>query len=1129
MLRLTFSNRYELLQEKLLERLAQERGSVFSPWPIIVPSAAVRRHIDLACADQLGIAANIESTYLAQWLWQQIGRVVDIPEISPFTPASLGWRIFEIFSEAEFVQTQPRLWRYLQQADDVMRLDLAMRVAQLFEHYITYRPQWLAAWSAGKPAGLPESLEDELWQAALWRRITAELGIRRHHPAALFFQKIEELGDEAPRRAGLPANAHIFCLPAMPPLYLEILRRLSRWMDIDLYVLNPCQEYWFEIVDRKRLGYLAARQRDLFHEVGNTLLASWGKQTKAHIELLFDGEGQMVEEESHFQPAAGKTLLAAVHNAILALEELEPASFVLPENDRSIEIHVCHSLTRELEVLQDQLLACFARDEKLQPGDILVLTPNLEAAAPLIDAVFGTAPEARRIPYQITGRAQTRINPVAAALDRLLDLCDSRFPASRVFDLLQQAPVAARFGLSADELERIHDWMNETGMRWGLDAGQRQTLGLPAEAKYTLTDGLDRLFLAYALGDGEAAAETVIAGHLGAGNPEGGTAQALGAFWQFVRQLEWAQREWGRSRDASGWQNLLHELLERFISPGKDWLDDLNNVRAAIAELHRNMTQGGLHTPVAGEVIRAVLNAVLDDPARGAVPGGLLTFSALAGLRHLPYQIICLIGMDDGAFPGSQRPAEFDLMARFPQRGDRQRRQDERNLFLDLLLAARQRFYLSYSGRSIRDDSVRPPSVLLAELLDYLAAATAADAGDPDSLQAARHRLLVEHPLQPFSPEYFTGSDDRHTSFNQEYCRALQAGIVAENRGKNRGQTTVFQEKPWSVPYFAGDENEEAEDAALDRLDQTPFFSTPLAVPDEEERSLELRQLIGFFRHPGRALLQRLGIRLPESPDELQDDEPFLSDWRGRQRLADRLLPKLLQGGCEKSGSLSYFTLAQAGNEFPPGRLGERLLTKEVDACRQFAEEVRPWLASSCLPPMPQSFEFDLEGERWQLKGEISDARAEGLVRYRYDELRASDYLTGWIEHLFLCAAAPQGVALHTRWLGRDGGYGLQALAAEEAQQQLAHLLRLYRAGLMAPLHFFPKSAWAYVSEGGRLDKAKSKWLDSSGSGHGEGDDPAWRLVLRGVADPLDAEFERLAEAVLGPLMASVQECPNCR
>jgi hypothetical protein len=152
-------------------------------------------------------------------------------------------------------------------------------------------------------------------------------------------------------------------------------------------------------------------------------------------------------------------------------------------------VHVCHSLTRELEVLHDQLLAQFAAGDPPTPSQIVVLLPDLPAAAPLIDAVFGTAPAPRRIPYTITGLPQTRVNPIARVLDSLLALCGSRFAASVVFDLLQQPPVAARFGMEADDLDRIHDWIRDAGIRWGLDASSRSRLDLPATDRTALPMG----------------------------------------------------------------------------------------------------------------------------------------------------------------------------------------------------------------------------------------------------------------------------------------------------------------------------------------------------------------------------------------------------------------------------------------------------------------------------------------------------------------------------------------------------------------------------------------------------------------------------------------------------------------
>ena len=277
------------------------------------------------------------------------------------------------------------------------------------------------------------------------------------------------------------------------------------------------------------------------------------------------------------------------------------------------------------------------------------------------------------------------------------------------------------------------------------------------------------------------------------------------------------------------------------------------------------------------------------------MPGGAVTFAAMASLRNLPYRFVCAIGLNDGAFPSTQRPGEFDLMARDPRRGDRQRRIDERNVFLDLLLAARERLYLSYTGRSVRDNSPLPPSVLVAELLDYCAAAIDEAPFSPDSLQAARQRLTVEHPLQPFSLDYFEpDADPRRRSFNDEYCEALKQRLAApsappcSSRARRRADD-------------AGDERSAPSDEAEDENEawepQQKFFALPLAKAGPEFHEVTLDNLARFFRNPCRYLLrERLGIVLPEGDEELQDDEPFVPDWPARDALAQRVLPRLLDG-----------------------------------------------------------------------------------------------------------------------------------------------------------------------------------------------------------------------------------------
>lgn len=1107
MLSLAFSNRYEVLQETLLARLADEQPGPFGVREIIVPSTALRRSVELAVADREGVAANLRFSYLAQWLWGQIGKVVPVGEASPFAPTLLAWRVFDLLGEAEWTAAHPRLARYLEQADDAMRFELAGCIARLFDNYITYRPHWLAAWSENEtvPGLAPVARPDEAWQAALWRRIAVASGIRRDHPASTFFAAVEGTGPAA--ATDLPPSVHVFCLPALPPLYRDILRRLARWVDVRMYALNPCREYWFEIVEPRRLSWLIGQQRELYHETGNRLLASWGRQTQAHIDLLFEGEDGPEVDDSLFVRADGDTLLARIQNAVLDLVELEPGSIVLAADDRSVEVHVCHSLTRELEVLHDRLLGLFAAPNPPGPSDVVVVTPDLDNAAPLIEAVFGTAPPARRIPYRITGLGQTRVNPVARALDTALSLAASRMPASGMFELLQQAPVAQRFRLDGADLAQVHDWLNAAGVRWGLDAAHRKRLGLPETGRHSLAEGLHRLYLAHAWGDDDA---SVFAGRVGAGNPEGGGALALGRLWRYAQILGALHEACSARHDPDRWRDVLLDILHGLVPASAEWADDLRTVRAAVHELHANMVAAGMSSELPLEIVHAALAALLDDPARGGVPSGVVTFSALSSLRNLPYRIVCAVGLDDGAFPGSDRADEFDLMVQHPARGDRQRRHDERNLFLDLVLSARDCLHLSCSGRSIRDNSEKPPSVLVDELLDVAARACATDPRDPTAVAAARVRLSVHHPLQGFSVVYFTteaGKDARLCSHNAEYCEALRTRLL-------------HAREPEVLPRIGG-RQEGVDDADGDDADGAgaPFFAVPLPAPGEEWRSCSVDRLVRFFRNPSRYLLsERLGVRLPEGDEELLDDEPFIPDFDGRRHLAERLLPALLGG----TDDADLRILAAAGGEYPGGALGERLLERELGVMRAYADGLRGAFAVEVLDAHATELAFDIGGERWLLQAGFGDLRPGGLVRHRYDDMRAGDYLSAWIAHLVLCASAPLGVALRTQWHARDGVRRFRP--CDTAHARLAELVALYRDGLRTPLPFFAKTAWAWASNGQSRARAEQKWRGGDRREFGERNDPAIRLAFRGLADPLDETFFELAMQLTVPLLEHVEE-----
>ncbi|WP_414450048.1 exodeoxyribonuclease V subunit gamma [Burkholderia sp. 22PA0099] len=1112
MLHLFFSNRHETLADALIDHLASHPGAA-GPWAaqqVIVPSAALRRRLELDIAARHGICANVQFNYLAQWLWAQIGQVLHVPPRSPFAPDRLVWRCYRLLSsraeqggEAAPWLASPRLAAYLAAADAPMRYELSHRLASVFDHYLTYRPEWLAAWRdggsifalEGTPSrGAEAARDDEHWQAALWRALVAELADDGEPPAHRFLREAPSLAPDARTLAAWPDAVSVFALPTMPPLHVALLRELSRWIDVRIYALNPCREFWFDIVTQARAESLDAAGQLDYQQVGHPLLAEWGRQTQAQLHMLHElTESAAATDASRFEAFEADSWLARIQNAMLDLRpeaELGPTPAA-----RGIEVHVCHSLARQLEVLHDRLLAAFAEDSTLAPSDVVVAVADLAAAGPLIDAVFGTSAsqEAARVPYRITGLPPSQANPVARVLLDWLALPEREVGAPELIEWLRVDAVAARYGIDAAALETVQTWLAAAGARRGLAAAEPRpgTVADPAVPvqRHTFADALARLFLGYAMPDGAAP----VGAYLPIDGPEGGEAELLGRLARFTDDLDWFAGRIVAEATPGEWSEIFADALARFFDSGAAWSDALSGVRDALDALLATIREGAQDLPMPAAVVRAGFAAALDDPARGGVPWGGVTFSSLTSLRGLPYRMVCLVGMDDGVLPSLARADEFDLMAVFAKLGDRQRRDDERNLFLDLLLAARDRLVVTYTGRSIRDNAPLPPAALVDELLDYVAEVTAGPDAAPADIEAARRAFVTEHPLQPFSADYFERGG-RLYSYDAE--RAALAGQLA--RGESR-------EAP-------------------------PFFAAPL--PAEADAPVAFGDFERFWRHPARALLRdRLGVALFDAQAELIDSEPFALDYAGSDALAARVLPLFVETEGASVAELAR-RVADASPEMPGGATGavwreqalgglERLAGNVRQALeggaerRPFALDIAPAWPDGELPwfgPFDAGLAADAQARPLALHGTLNRLTPLGQVIYRYARPGARDHLSAWLAHLVYCAIDPGGPR-RTLWFGSGEGFEFAPVA--DPHRHLAPLAALFRAGRRMPLRFFPKSAWALVSDG--ESKAAGVWINERVAS--EADDAALATAWRGANLSLDAPFPALAHLVFDPLV----------
>lgn len=1060
MIHLHHSNRLERLGDALAELLATPLSSPLVPEIVLVQSNGMARWLSLRLAARNQICANVRFPYPAGYVWELLRTLrPDLAEVSGFDPGVLTWRIYGLLPSLLADPRYAELANYLQAGADADRFELARRIADVYDQYLVYRPDWIVDWQGGA---------EQHWQAALWRELCAD---GEAHRAQLLDELVRELQQAVPPAGLLPERIALFGAASLPQPYVALLEALGRHCAVHVFALNPSAEYWGEIRSEREIRRRAGDTdpEALYLETGNKLLASWGRQGRDFLELLLDYQ---VEHIEYLEPAADGTLLEGLQSDILRLVNRggDGVRAQLADDDRSLQVHSCHSRMREVEVLHDQLLRLFEDDPTLSPADVVVMTPDVEAYAPYVDAVFATA-DSQRIPYAIADRSPRREQPLVECFLKLLELRDGRLEADRVGELLEAAALRERFGIAEAELPRLHDWIHRAGIRWGRDGEHRQRLGLPAVEEHSWRAGLDRILLGYAMPAGE---QRLFGGILPFDAAEGGSAELAGRLLAFVDAVFTTVEELNASRSLSHWRESLNGLLERFFLADHGSEEALNGIRQALDDLARAGERAGLAEAVPLEVVANSLRQRLDMPARvGSFLSGGVTFCAMVPMRSIPFRVVCLLGMNDGEFPRQQRPLGFDLMARQPRPGDRVRRFEDRYLFLEALLSARSCLYLSYVGQSIRDNTALPPSVIVEELLDYIV-----QGWEPAAGGDIRERLITRHRLQAFSPAYFDGQSERLFSFARYLS---EAGAVA---GRGRQQ-------------------------------RRPLLGEPLPEPDQSWRSVDLPRLIEFWHCPAEFLLKhRLGIRLDERKPLLAGREPFVLDGLEAWQLRQELLQLVLADAPETP--VDY---ARAAGRLPHGVVGMEVLAAKVERVRGFSEKLQALPAAT---PGPQPFSLDIGDFR--LSGTFNRLTAEGRIDYRFGRDRGKDLLSVWITHLVLNAAAPIGIAPVSRWLSETSDCTFGPVV--DAREQLEFLLRWYWQGLSRPLPLLPTASydWAEQTRRGKdgLAAARKRWRGSDYDA-GECQQPYLALAFADTDPTDDPLFASLAEGVWLPLLGAME------
>ena len=1184
------------LARALARVLAEPGADPMAPELVAVPSAGMRTWLPLQLSTELGrggpgrtdgVAANIELPFPAV-LRQRVvaahraaaGGSAD--DADPWDLERLVWAVLEECDRGG-VPLPPGL---SSPGEGASRYSAARQVADLFDRYHLHRPDMVLAWAADRMVdGVGAELApSDRWQAELWQAVRAGLGAS---------SPPERLADALPRlRSGelevdLPPRVAAFGMSLLPggPGFLELAAALGSRRDVHLFVVEPAAvlRCHFPAAASGRAGHApsgrpghgapgAVRRRsraevDAGDAVAHPLLRSWGRLHYETASVIGDAvaDGTLPRVDDASAPAGDeqppRTLLAALQAGLR--RDLRPSGGLVPgADDDSVRFHACHGAARQVEVLHDTLVGLLTDHPHLQEDDILVVSPDLDTFAPLVEATFGAsartagavpvagpgehaaAGERATVPvadgaaaprvslrYRMSDRSLGTSAPLVGAFQALLELVAGRFDAPSVLDFLSLAPVRRRHGLDEDDLAAITGWALDLNVRWGLDPEHREGHGVPAAiTANTWQFGVERLLLGAAvLPDADPSGE--LSDTLGSVVPhgvEGSDIAVAGCVADVLWRLGRLADQVRRDRPLAEWVDLLVQAVADLLAVPREQQWQLDRLLTSLGGIVESAGDPPSATPLTFVDIRRLVAERLGSlEGRPSFFRGGVTISSLTPLRWIPHRVIIMLGMDAACL--SARPPEGDdLAARAPVVGDRDSRSELRQALLETVLSATEHLVVIRDGFDVRTNQEVPAAVAVAELRDAVVATA-----DPEHRDEVARRLEVRHPRQPYDEAYFAaGSGDTGTG----------PPDVAD------GRPAV----PRSFDLAAGL-------GALSRrrraTREPDFLAEPLAAPELEVVSLE--ELRRFFASPIRHFVERrLELRLPRDQDAPQGTLDMKLTGLGGYAAGSRLLARLLAGEEVGSAVATWTAVERRTGTAPPGRLGDAALARiegEVrwlwDDARELGVRLRPDVAPTEVDVVLPSGVRLLGRLRPGLVPVPGDARP-GLSSVAYVKRRAEHELATWVDLAALTLAEPG--AAHRAVLATKAASGRVTrdgvaldrirvtpyeLAGDDpwsaAEEALETAVDLYRRGMCEPLPLFKGVSDDLVRRPGSSPEWPGRYPDPVEQlAYGRLD--AAQLLGIPVRDddppgPAGDRARRFAQHLFGAMDGTLQEVPHDR
>lgn len=1051
MLHVIQSNKTEYLA-RMLSATIKQKSKAFDVSQILVGSVGMSKWLKINIAEHNNIAAGLEFPFQSSFIWRIFHNLLtNVPRDNDFTKDAMTWKLLQIIPDMLEDPKYQTVANYVNQAElkDLSLYNICYKIADTFDQYLIFRPEWIDAWEQGRQVqcrATQAAMDLQPWQADLWNKLVSynseHLGLEKNHRAGLHQKLIAKLQNTSTKEIlkFLPERIFVFGLSSIPIKNLEIFHHLSKKIDVFFFNINPCRYYWGDLVNTK----YRARALKLYGEknslsvnwqeilqVGNPVLANNGKLGREFLDLLFEIPQEEIDisidafEEHEEQQLS---ILQHLQNDLLNLQVRGQQSikktFLYESNvnkvaidplDSSLQIYKCHSNMREVEVLHDWLLTALHNDPELQLVDILIMAPDISSYAPAIDAVFTN--HEHKLRYSISDRGELEENPIIQSFLDLLSINETRFGLSEVMALLEVAAIRARFNLTEVDLSSLRKWLQQAGVRWGRDKEHRASYSLPDFHSNSWDFGIKRMVLGFCMPDNADFFDE----HLPLAGMEGQKIQILGGLFEFIEKLDALKNKLSTDNCCLQVIQNLRQIIEDFyhITTPKEEIS-IKSVNESINYLENQWEKAKYKEVKSIAIVQQFFKQRLSESKVGQnFLVGALNFCTLMPMRAIPFKVICIMGMNAKDYPRQQQNLGFDLMAHTPpQKGDKNRKFEDRYLFLEALLSVRQQLYVSYVGNNIKDNTQLLPSLLLSELLDYCKQSfilsdfksTADDFNaNLQAMQELENKLVINTPMQPF--------DISNYHKEQQNSRAL-----------------LSYKSQW-FPAVASSKS---------------FIDTK--ITSEAITNIDAASLYSFYKNPcGYFFNKVLKVYWNEVATPYSDDEPFDLQKLEKYHVKTELLSNQISEDAFSSDLLA------ANGKLPHAPFSDLFLNKLEREIAPLAQTVK-----SKLVDKQDKIKIKIELEKYVITDSIDTLVSNlGCLAYHVSNTRGHHLFKLGIKHLLVNA---YGLFQDSYLVDAKSIYKFARLQQAQALELVQVAVDYYIKGLTYPLPYH-ETLWDYCDK----------------------------------------------------------------